>query len=64
MRTAWDTRLRSYDEITLRDTVEGRRLFQVMFNYAEEIVVEEGYDLDEGKRFIGDTLDAFTTAPK
>ena len=64
VRAAWDTRLRSYDEITLRDTVEGRRLFQVMFNYAEEIVVEEGYDLDEGKRFIGDTLDAFTIAPK
>ncbi len=64
VRTAWDTRLRSYDRITLRDTVEGRRLFQVMFNYAEGIVLEEDYDLDEGKRFIGDTLDAFTTAPK
>ena len=64
VRAAWDIRLRSYDEITLRDTVEGRRLFQVMFNYADGIVVEEGYDLDEGKRFIGDTLDAFTPAPK
>jgi hypothetical protein len=64
VRTAWDVRLRIHDEITLRDIVEGRRLFQVMFNYAEGISGGTGYDLEDGKQFISDTLDAFTIVPK
>ncbi len=64
VRAAWDTRLRLYDELILREIVEERRLFQVMFDYAEGIPVEGGYDSEDGKRFITDTLDEFTTVPR
>jgi hypothetical protein len=64
VRAAWDVRLRIHDEITFRKTVDGKRLFQVMFSYAEGIPAEGRYDSEDGTSFINSTLDAFTRVSK
>jgi hypothetical protein len=64
VRAAWDVRLRIHDEITFRETVDGKRLFQVMFSYAEGIPAEGRYDSEDGTSFINSTLDAFTRVSK
>ncbi len=62
VRAGWGARLQLYNRVKIRDTVEGKKLFQVMFNYAESIPVDGGYDLEEGQQFISKTLDAFVSA--
>jgi hypothetical protein len=58
VRRAWDKTFERHDRFTLREKVDGKRLFEHMFEYADSI--EQGdYDPRSGRAFIGETLAQF-----
>jgi hypothetical protein len=59
VRAAWERRFARLDSFTLRSNVDGRRMFAVMFGYADELVHGKPYDADAARQFIESTLTAF-----
>jgi hypothetical protein len=58
VRDAWEHVLNSKEQVTIKDHVQGEKLFQTMFRYAENILSEE-YNSVDGQQFINDTLMKF-----
>lgn len=60
VRSAWDRLLGEHARVQLKEEVGGRKLFEAMFDYAENIESREDYDREAGRAFIASTLDSFT----
>jgi len=56
VRSAWHEVYMSREEFTLAAAVDGRELFQPMFEYAARLEGGDSYDPDDGRRFIAATL--------
>lgn len=59
VRDVWsDVRARA-DRFTLADEVDGRALFEPMFEYAQSLEAGEDFDADAAEAFVRRTLDAY-----
>jgi hypothetical protein len=56
VRLAWSAHYRDRGELTLRARVDGRGLFEYMFDYADGIEAAASYDTLSGRHFIDKTL--------
>ena len=56
VRLSWRKIIQTHDTIRIKDTVSERKLFEVMFEYADETV---NYTEGQGRGFIKKTLQEF-----
>ena len=56
VRAAWDVTFEQRGTFTLKSKVDGKRLFEKMFAFAEELRVNGEYDATQGRAFIKETL--------
>lgn len=59
VRDGWRRIFDERDRFTVRPEVDGRRLFEVMFEYAGKLDEGEDYDPEGAATFIADTLERF-----
>lgn len=56
VRSAWENILKRRNSLVLRQDVDGKRMFEVMFEYAAGIESPQKYDSNAGKAFVNSTL--------
>lgn len=56
VRAGWQTIFETHDAFVLREEVDGRRLFEPMFAYAEALRAGALYDAEASQRFVSETL--------
>ncbi len=59
VRDAWEDMRQQRAEFSLKDEVDDRQLFEVMFNYAGKLEAGKEYDAAKGRAFIDKTLQKF-----
>jgi hypothetical protein len=59
VRLAWERVYATHETFTLRTEVGGRKLFEVMFEYADGIDDADDYDTNTGRAFIDETLERY-----
>lgn len=59
VRDGWENIGKRHDKFTLKPRVEGRRLFEVMFEYADNIDGAKEYDSQAAQAFVSVTLERF-----
>jgi hypothetical protein len=59
VRDAWDRIYAQRDELELAERVDGRALFERMFDYAGRLDSGEDYDPQQSRRFVRETLDLY-----
>ncbi|GAB3314157.1 DUF6607 family protein [Haliea atlantica] len=60
VREHWAQLLSEHEQLTLRSEVDGQRLFEVMFSYAEGLDGPEAFDRSAAENFVRETLARFT----
>ena len=59
VRDGWRRVFDERDRFAVRPQVDGRRLFEVMFEYAGRLDEGEAYDADAAATFVAETLERF-----
>lgn len=59
VRAAWREILASNEAVVIADEVDGRALFEPMFEYAAALEADEPYDAEESRRFVRETLERY-----
>lgn len=59
VRYGWEDTRKRHDQFTLKSKVEGRRLFEVMFEYADKLDEKKEYDSQAARAFVDATLKRF-----
>lgn len=62
VRRAWSRLLGEHPRVRLKATVDGERLFEVMFEYAESLGDQATFDREAARAFVRRTLATFTEA--
>ena len=63
VREHWAQLLSEHEQLSLRPEVDGQRLFEVMFSYAEGLDGPEAFDRSAAEDFVRETLARFTATP-
>lgn len=61
VRAAWQRIFETHRAFTVREEVNGRRLFQPMFEYAEALRAGAPYDAEKSRRFVEETLELYVS---